>query len=104
MAFDIAVASAPRPAASRQRPGILFVTRKWAPATGGMETYCLRLTETLAEHEPVEVIALKGRANGMPPGVLALLAFPFTVIARCLARREAPRVLHLGDMAVWPLA
>ncbi len=86
------------------RPGILFVTRKWAPATGGMETYCLRLTEALAAHEPVEVLALPGRANGMPPGGLALIGFAFAALLRCLARRSAPRVLHLGDMAIWPLA
>lgn len=85
-------------------PDILFVTRKWAPATGGMETYCLKLTEALAEHEPVEIIALKGKANGMPPDLLALLGFPFTVFARYLRRRKAPKVLHLGDMAIWPLA
>ena len=84
-------------------PGVLFVTRKWLPATGGMETYCVKLTEELARHEPVEVIALRGKSNGMPPGVAALLAFPFTVLGRSLARAKAPRVLHLGDMAIWPL-
>jgi glycosyltransferase involved in cell wall biosynthesis len=85
-------------------PSILFVTRKWAPATGGMETYSLRLTEALAKFEPVEVIALPGRANGMPPGPLALLAFPLAVFARAARRASAPRVLHLGDMALWPFA
>jgi glycosyltransferase involved in cell wall biosynthesis len=85
-------------------PRILFITRKWAPATGGMETYCLKLTEALAAHEPVEVIALPGRADGMPPGPIALLTFPLTVLARYVARGAAPRVLHLGDMAIWPLA
>jgi glycosyltransferase involved in cell wall biosynthesis len=85
-------------------PAILFVTRKWAPATGGMETYSLRLTEALAAIEPVEVVALPGRANGMPPGGLALLTFPLTVLGRALRRRSAPRVLHLGDMALWPVA
>ncbi len=83
---------------------ILFITRKWAPASGGMETYSMRLTEALAAaHEPVETIALKGRDNAMPPGALALLLFPFTVIAACLRRTTPPRVIHLGDMALWPL-
>lgn len=104
MVSDAAVPRRARHAVPWREPEILFVTRKWAPATGGMETYCVKLTEALAELEPVEVIALPGRANGMPPGLLSLLAFPFTVMARCLARRSAPRVLHLGDMAVWPLA
>jgi glycosyltransferase involved in cell wall biosynthesis len=90
------------PQARHPEPEILFVTRKWAPATGGMETYCLRLTEALAER--VQVIALPGNADGMPPGAAALLTFPVKVLAQALRRRRAPRVLHLGDMAIWPLA
>ena len=82
---------------------ILFITRKWAPASGGMETYSMRLSEALAAHEPVETIALRGQDNAMPPTVLALLAFPFTVIAAALRRSAPPRFVHLGDMALWPL-
>ena len=85
-------------------PDIMFVTRKWAPATGGMETYCVKLSEALARLEPIEVIALLGRPNGMPPGAFALFGFPITVLARYLKRRKQPRVVHLGDMAIWPLA
>ncbi|MDR7104038.1 glycosyltransferase family 4 protein [Croceicoccus sp. BE223] len=83
---------------------ILFVTRKWAPAVGGMETYSMRLAEAMQAIEPVEVVALPGKPHGMPPGALALLAFPFRVIAALLRRRRMPEVLHLGDMAIWPLA
>lgn len=84
-------------------PAILFITRKWAPATGGMETYCLRLTEALARKKAVETVALAGKADGMPPSAMALLLFPFTVIARVLRRSAPPEVAHLGDMAIWPL-
>lgn len=84
-------------------PRIFFVTRKWAPAVGGMETYAMRLTEALARIEPVEVVALPGREGGMPPGPLALLLFPLKVLVRFLARREVPQVLHIADMAIWPL-
>jgi glycosyltransferase involved in cell wall biosynthesis len=84
-------------------PDILFVTRKWAPAIGGMETWSHRLSEALAELAPVEIVALPGKANGHPPGTLALLAFPFTVLRRYLSRGRAPQVLQLGDMALWPL-
>lgn len=92
---------APDPRAER----VLFITRKWAPAVGGMETYCLRLTEELAKQVlSLEVIALPGRSGGRPPTALALLAFPFTVIARVLAARQSPTVMHLADMAIWPLA
>lgn len=81
---------------------VLFVTRKWAPAMGGMETYCLRLTEELAKTQQLEIVALPGNADGSPPSAAALLAFPFTILRRWLARREAPDVLHIGDMALWP--
>lgn len=85
------------------RPDVLFLTRKWAPAIGGMETYCLRLTECLDKLAEVEVVALPGRADGAPPSPLALLAFPLTVMGRWLGRKARPDVVHLGDMALWPL-
>lgn len=82
---------------------VVFITRKWAPARGGMETYSLHLAEELARLLPVDVIALQGRSNGMPPSALALLAFPFTVLRRLLARPARAAVMHVGDMAMWPL-
>ncbi len=86
-----------------QSAAILFITRKWGPAVGGMETYCERLTEELARVRPIEVIALKGQANGLPPGPIALLMFPFTVAKRLMMSRAKPLIVHLGDMAIWPL-
>lgn len=86
-----------------EAPDILFVTRKWAPAIGGMETWSHRLSESLAALAPVEVVALPGKANGHPPGALGLLRFPFTVLRRYLGRTRPPQVLQLGDMALWPL-
>lgn len=93
-----------RQSETAERLKVLFVTRKWAPATGGMETYCQKLTEALAVHASVEVIALHGRSNAMPPKLLALLSFPLRVLKRYLDRDGSPHVLHLGDMAIWPLA
>ena len=92
------------PAPSLPSGRVVFVTRKWAPAVGGMETYCLRLSEELARRTPLEVIALPGRSDGSPPGAAALLAFPFTAFARILAKRRGIAVIHLADMAIWPLA
>jgi len=83
---------------------VLFITRKWGPAVGGMETYCERLTEELALSLRVDVIALKGQPNGQPPGALALLAFPFNVLRRLIAQRDKPDIVHIGDMAIWPFA
>lgn len=82
---------------------ILFITRKWGPAVGGMETYCERLTEELAKSHPIEVIALRGRSNGLPPSALALLLFPFTVLRRLLTLAPSPAIIHCGDIAIWPL-
>ncbi len=84
-------------------PEILFITRKWAPAVGGMETWAHRLSDELARLAPVKVIALPGRSDGRPPSAAALLGFPFTVLRRILARKTAPDVVHIGDMALWPL-
>src|SRR3990167_608811 len=91
-------------ASGRSEPRIVFVTRKWPPAVGGMETWSYRLAQSLQAIEPVQTIALPGRDDGMPPSVWALLAFPFTVLVRLLVRRAKPEVLHLGDMALWALA
>jgi glycosyltransferase involved in cell wall biosynthesis len=89
---------------TRRAERVLFITRKWGPAVGGMETYSERLSEELAHLHPVEVIALQGRDNGLPPTALALLLFPFTVLRRLFALRDAPAIIHCGDMAIWPLA
>ena len=83
---------------------IFFISRKWAPAVGGMETYAMRLNQELANRTSVDVVALPGRANGMPPHILSLLSFPFPVLGRLLARRHGIAVLHVADMAIWPLA
>jgi glycosyltransferase involved in cell wall biosynthesis len=82
---------------------ILFVTRKWAPAMGGMETYCHRLTEELAKTHQLDIVALPGRPDGRPPSAASLLTFPVIVLRRWLALQRAPDVLHIADMAVWPI-
>lgn len=82
---------------------ILFVTRKWKPAVGGMETYSVRLSEELARKADIEVVALNGRPDGRPPSAISL--FLFGLKTALLALRTAPKfeVLHGGDMAMWPI-
>jgi len=82
---------------------VLFLTRKWGPAVGGMETYCERLTEELNQSHDVDIIALKGRSDGRPPHPLALLVFPVAVAWRMLTLKNKPTTIHLADMAIWPL-
>jgi glycosyltransferase involved in cell wall biosynthesis len=81
----------------------IFVTRKWPPAVGGMETYCWELTQRLADHGALKVIALPGQANGAPPGAAARIGFGLTAAMR-LACSRGGDVVHAGDVASWPLA
>lgn len=37
---------------------LVYITRMWPPAVGGMETYSVELTSELARHRPVEIFTL----------------------------------------------
>ncbi|MCB2050455.1 MAG: glycosyltransferase family 4 protein [Novosphingobium sp.] len=90
---------------SIENPGrVVFITRKWAPAVGGMETYSMRLSEELASLCKIDVIALSGNVDGSPPSAWRLLTFPLTALCRYWPLRADISVLHLADMALWPLA
>ena len=52
--------------------GVLYVSRKWPPAVGGMETYSKEITTELGSRVPLQVIALPGRPDGKPPAVPAV--------------------------------
>jgi phosphatidylinositol alpha-1,6-mannosyltransferase len=81
---------------------VLFITRKWTPAVGGMETYALRLTEALSSRTQLEIKMLPGKADGTPPDMISLAAFAVRSVA-LLCRRKVD-VVHVGDLALWPLA
>lgn len=83
---------------------VLFITRKWPPAVGGMETYSVRLTSELSRHLDVEIIALPGRSDGLPPTTLSILGFAVRVAGGYFLRRQPPALVHVGDLAAWPLA
>jgi glycosyltransferase involved in cell wall biosynthesis len=83
---------------------VVFVTRKWPPAMGGMETYSARLAERLRGRAALRVLALPGRADGAPPAAPALVGFGLRAAWALLAARRPADVLHLGDMASWALA
>jgi glycosyltransferase involved in cell wall biosynthesis len=82
---------------------VLFITRKWPPAVGGMETYSAELAAALAPRLQLEVAALPGRPDGQPPGAVALLGFGLRQGWRVLTRGGALDAVHGGDMAIWPL-
>ena len=84
-------------------PKVLFITRKWSPAVGGMETYCVELVGELKRHLEVDVIALKGNADGSAPRGWALVGFALQVFRTSLTLRKTHDIIHLGDAAIWPL-
>ena len=83
---------------------VLFITRKWSPAVGGMETYCVELTAELSRRADLDVLALKGREDGHPPSLSSLIGFALRTIRHYLKLRKPPEVVHIGDIAAWPLA
>lgn len=83
-------------------PHIVFITRKWPPAVGGMEAYAFMLSRGLAGRARLDVRALPGRRDGRPPSLLRLFGF-FSASVPYLAKRKAD-VLHVGDLVLWPLA
>lgn len=82
---------------------VLFLTRKWPPAIGGMEAYCRDLTRALEALAEVELRALPGRDDGRPPSPAALIRFGLATAFALMFRRSGFTVVHGGDLAVWPL-
>ena len=82
---------------------VLFVTRKWAPALGGMETYSHELTAGLEGLVKLDVHALPGRPDGGPPSALAVLGFLVRSAWLLWRRRRRYQVVHFGDFALFPL-
>ena len=85
-------------------PKVVFVTRKWAPAVGGMETWSMRISEALQNSTDIEMVSLPSTSDGHPPGLAKLIRFPFEVSRKTLARNATVDVVHIGDFASWPLA
>ena len=97
--------SASKPAeANPKRLRVLFITRKWPPAIGGMETYSHELTRELQSLTDLEIRALPGRADGSPPSLWRLLVFFLSTLVFLLRCGTKFDVVHLGDFVLFPLA
>lgn len=83
-------------------PDVRFITRKWAPAMGGMETYCIRLTGELGKTHRLDIIALPGKPDGDVPSPGAMIGFGLKTAVRLLFAKPV-KIVHLGDVAIWPL-
>ena len=82
---------------------VLFVTRKWPPAIGGMETYSVGLTSELRHMCDLSVRRLPGRGDGRPPSLFGLARFMLLSMLAVAAGRRVD-VIHIGDLVLWPLA
>ena len=82
---------------------ILFLTRKWPPAVGGMETWSAELAAELRQRHALTLHALPGRADGGAPGTMALISFGSRTAISLLTRKGGHAVIQGGDMALWPL-
>jgi glycosyltransferase involved in cell wall biosynthesis len=82
---------------------VLFITRKWPPAVGGMEVYNYELVNELRGRTTLDLRKLPGRPDGRPPSFWSLTEFGFSTALALLAKRNDCDVVHGGDMAVWPL-
>jgi phosphatidylinositol alpha-1,6-mannosyltransferase len=82
---------------------VLFITRKWPPSVGGMETYSVELTEELKKIIELKIYPLEGNKDGSPPAFFFITLFIFKSILQCFKFRMVDAI-HLGDMVLWPLA
>ncbi|MBN1141561.1 MAG: glycosyltransferase family 4 protein [Deltaproteobacteria bacterium] len=82
---------------------VLFVTRKWPPAIGGMETYSYELSKKLGSICDLTIRSLPGKNNGKPPS-LTSLAFFLLSAGFFVIKSRSFNVVHIGDLVLWPLA
>ncbi len=71
---------------------------------GGMEIYSVKLSAQLQDFAAVERKVLPGHQDGSAPGLLPILLFGLSASIRIALRRSAFDVVHVADMASWPLA
>lgn len=83
---------------------LLFISRKWPPAVGGMETYSVELVAALERDFEVTRLVLPGRADGRPPKLLSYGIFVLRAMFYCLFFGRRFSHLVLGDLVLFPAA
>lgn len=83
---------------------VLFITRKWPPAVGGMETFSFELTRELHSKVDLAVKSLSGRKDGRPPTLLQMTLFIISTVFFLWRHRQKHDVVHFGDFVLFPLA
>jgi len=82
---------------------VLFITRKWSPAIGGMETYSIKVVEHLRTKTPVQVLHPKMCNTGRPK-LFPLLWFFIAATFHVLVKGRNYSCIHLGDAVLYPLS
>lgn len=83
---------------------VLFVTRKWPPAIGGMEKYCGKLVSALRKRNvSVTLLALPGREDGTPPSFARVVWFFITAAWNLCWNSHRYDVVHFADPVLFPL-
>lgn len=83
---------------------ILFISRKWPPSVGGMETYASELSAGLSDVFDLRLLVLRGREDGRPPALWAYAAFVIKAMAFCLFRGRCYDRVIFGDLILFPAA
>lgn len=81
---------------------VLFVTRKWAPAIGGMETYSMELVKQLKTITDLSLIKLNIPTEKENPRVFSLFIFLLKSLKKIITSPKYD-VVHIGDLVLWPL-
>lgn len=82
---------------------VLFVTRKWPPAIGGMETYSYELTKALDDKLTLETLSLAGKQDGGPPTMGSMLLFILSSAWFVIRHGRKFDAIHIGDFVLAPL-
>ena len=83
---------------------VLFLTRKWAPAIGGMEVYSMELSKELSHRVDLTVRSLSGTKDCSPPRIGRLICFLFSSLVYLWRTRRNFDVVHFGDFVLFSLA
>lgn len=92
------------PDQSVPRPRLLFISRKWPPAIGGMENYSVELAACLSQRFEVVRLVLPGHDDGTPPGLLLYGSFLLRVLWYCLRHARQFEYVIFGDLVLFPAA
>lgn len=89
---------------SRNTPRVLFVTRNWPPAVGGMETYCYELTRAMSKMCEIEVIHPLPERGTKTNKTLGVARFLLQALLQVWRKAPGNEVIHLGDPVLWPVS